>query len=294
MLIFSVSSCAANSNASFTLSKAHSGAFIFFLKVSLYSSHVPLFEAVKPFSSLVHCNLCHGSIALPPRSLWLAIPAATDLVFLPAFVRQPTAETSLPLIFHKRNVPTSHADIYGSFPIIVHILPRYACSASSQLRPTKCSPPVEKLLQFGHRNHIVDTSLSSGWRDDTPQEICALQHNSLYDVRASRFIFCHFFKGFAYSFEGPNPHLIVLGVQSVSALFSCSSNSLAGDPCCRWPCVPSSFFLSQHPLEISSLSLFQFLVQAGLLPTFFIAFFSSTAFHCQDFNGAKPCAVNLS
>ena len=48
-----------------------------------------------------------------------------------------------------------------------------------------------------------DTSLSSGWRDDTPQEIRALQHKSLCNVQASRFIFCHFFKGLAYSFEGP-------------------------------------------------------------------------------------------
>ena len=48
-----------------------------------------------------------------------------------------------------------------------------------------------------------DTSLSSGWRDDTPQEIRALQHTSLNNVHASRFIFCHFFKGLAYSFEDP-------------------------------------------------------------------------------------------
>ncbi len=47
-----------------------------------------------------------------------------------------------------------------------------------------------------------DTSLSSGWRDDSPQKICTLQHDSLYNAQASRFIFCNFFKSFAYSFEG--------------------------------------------------------------------------------------------
>ena len=49
-----------------------------------------------------------------------------------------------------------------------------------------------------------DTSLSSGWRGDAPQEIRALQHNSLHDVQSSRFIFCHFFKGLAYTFDGPS------------------------------------------------------------------------------------------
>ena len=39
-----------------------------------------------------------------------------------------------------------------------------------------------------------DISLSSGWREDTPQEICALQHNSLHDAQASHFILCHFSK----------------------------------------------------------------------------------------------------
>ena len=48
-----------------------------------------------------------------------------------------------------------------------------------------------------------DTSLSSHWRDDTPQEICALQQNSLFDAQSTRLIFCHFFKGPTYSFEGP-------------------------------------------------------------------------------------------
>ena len=38
--------------------------------------------------------------------------------------------------------------------------------------------------------------------DDTPQEIRALQHNSLNNVSASRFIFCNIFRGLAYSFEG--------------------------------------------------------------------------------------------
>ena len=47
MLIFSTSSFATKSNASFILSKAPSEAFIF-LKVSLSSSHAPFFKAVQP------------------------------------------------------------------------------------------------------------------------------------------------------------------------------------------------------------------------------------------------------
>ena len=59
--------------------------FTSFLKVFLYSSHAPFFEAVKPSSTLIRCNLSHGSISLAPSILWLAIPAATDLVCPPTF-----------------------------------------------------------------------------------------------------------------------------------------------------------------------------------------------------------------
>ena len=62
---------------------------------------------------------------------------------------------------------------------------------------TDCAPPTAVLPSSRYTPKVVlqkktvamlanvrqsDTSLSSGWRDDTSQEICALQHNSLYDV----------------------------------------------------------------------------------------------------------------
>ena len=124
----SVSSCATNSKAFFIMSKAHSEAFIFFLKVSLYSSHVPFFKAVKPFYS----------ISLVPNILWLVIPAATDLVFLPAPL---PAETSSPSIFHQRKC--SHVPRrYGSFSMIFHL----HCTFDSGSSPFACRCLLKTLL----------------------------------------------------------------------------------------------------------------------------------------------------
>ena len=114
---------------------------------------------------------------------------------------------------------------------------------------TDCAPPaavllsgrytpniiLKKQLQCEHKYDRVappcDTSLPPDLRDETPQEICAPQHNSLYKAQPSRLVFCPFFKGFAYFFEGPfrraysshspffnakKPCFIILGVQSMS------------------------------------------------------------------------------
>ena len=80
-------------------------------------------------------------------------------------------------------------------------------------------------------------------------------------------------------------------------LFTRSRNSLAGDTCCHWPCVPSCFSFSAS-LSFCSLSLFSSEKYSHIpcinlsfpnilhsLPR--CAFFSTTAFHCQDFNGAR-------
>ena len=91
------------------------------------------------------------------------------------------------------------SNLLGAFhSYFLHSLRTTNCSASSfcccclllTSRPTKkllkrkAIAMWEKILQS-------DTSLSSAWRDDTPQEICAPQHNSLYDAQSSRLIFCH-------------------------------------------------------------------------------------------------------
>ena len=84
------------------------------------------------------------------------------------------------------------------------------------------------------------------------KSVCTLQHDSLYDVQSSRLICGHCFKGLSfrglistlkmllYSSQSPffnekYPNLIILGVQSVSALEmnQCPHNSLLV-PCILW------------------------------------------------------------
>ena len=54
---------------------------VFYESVFLYfpSLHLPGRRSLS--SSFFPCKPCHGSISLAPSILWLAIPAATDLVF---------------------------------------------------------------------------------------------------------------------------------------------------------------------------------------------------------------------
>ena len=138
-----------------------------------------------------------------------------------------------------------------------------------------------------------NTSLSSGWRDDTPQEICALKHDSLYNAQASRFILCHVFKDFTYSFESPfrrtyfnlEDAFVFLPISVCLSLIS-TSHHFGGAVCVRTTfylfqkffgtiglvSLPAS--LSRHAPECFSLSLLQeritstFLVSTGPFPTF--------------------------
>ena len=154
---------------------------------------------------------------------------------------------------------------------------------------------------------MTPTSLSSGWRDDTPPEICALQHNSLYDVYSSSLIFCHFFKGLSYPFKSPFrrtyfnledaltflpfsafSHKISVfhhlrSANSVRTTFTCSWCILARDSRCHWPCIPSCFFLLgqlSEPLCLKSITgkYPTFLVCTGLLPAFSIACHDAPSF----------------
>ena len=134
--------------------------------------------------------------------------------------------------------------------------------------------------QIRHRG----TSLFSGWRDNTPQEICTLQHNSLFNLPASSLATfsqaSHILSNVALNQEDARTFLpisnakyqypITLGVQAVSALLVFMFQVfLAKDSRCHWPCISTSFknFL---------LSLFQatstptFLVYTGLFPAFSI------------------------
>ena len=118
MLNFLASSFATFSKASFIISEAHSETYTSFLKVFMYSSHSPLLTRRESHaSSFCACNQCHCSILLAPNTLWLAVPAATDLVFLLTLLRQPRLETSfnLALSWQKySHIPRT----YCSFPTI--------------------------------------------------------------------------------------------------------------------------------------------------------------------------------
>ena len=70
----------------------------------------------------ISCSQCHCSISLAPSTLWLAIPAATDPVFLLAFLFQPPLETFLLLLFLGKNILTFLVCIvlFSSFSTAFH------------------------------------------------------------------------------------------------------------------------------------------------------------------------------
>ena len=137
-------------------------------------------------------------------------------------------------------------------------------------------------MQFGHKIRDRDTSLSSRWRNDALQEICTLQHNSLHNAQASRFILCHFSKGFAYTFECPFrrayfnledslcippnlrifwascPHLLILGgAVCVRTIFHLFQKFFGKRLLLPLSLYPSLLFLLSNPLKNVLLSLFQ-------------------------------------
>ena len=59
-----------------------------------------------PAAPFCACNQCHGSISLAPSTLWLVIPAATDLVFCLSFLFNLLFQTFLLLLFLGKNIPT--------------------------------------------------------------------------------------------------------------------------------------------------------------------------------------------
>ena len=122
-----------------------------------------------------------------------------------------------------------------------------------------------------------DSSLSSNWRDDTPQVVCTSKHDLLHNAHLFCLVLCYLLKGFLNSAKGPfrvfhvssesvlkffpvfiftavKPFFIIGSLQSVSwQHFTCSKYSLAGDSCCHWPWIP---FLLQPALETSLLCFF--------------------------------------
>ena len=104
-------------------------------------------------------------------------------------------------------------------------------------------------------------------------------------------------------FNAKYQYFIIWGVQSVFALlFTCSRYSLAGDSRCHWPCIPSlSFsasFMNVFAFTLSSEKYSHIPCICWSFPSILrgvprCAFFSTTAFHCRFFEGARPFAVKL-
>ena len=68
------------------------------------------------------CSQCHGSTSLAPRILWLAIPAATDLVFPPAVFFSLISEPLYSIFFSAKVFPHSSVRIvlFPSFSKAFH------------------------------------------------------------------------------------------------------------------------------------------------------------------------------
>ena len=155
MLIFPASSYATtNSKASFNLPKAHSEVIIFFQKVSLNSSHVPFFKAVKPLHHWFVANRMMAALHLFKVLFgWRFLLPLT----LHSFSSSTSSRNLFTLLLSRKkhyHIPRTH----GSFPIIFHILPRYASLSTTCLHCTfvSCfSPYACKCLLKHHRHRLV-------------------------------------------------------------------------------------------------------------------------------------------
>ena len=96
-----------------------------------------------PVSSFWEYNQYHCSTSLAPSTLWLAIHAATGIVFLLAFLSRHPLEASLLLIFRGSNIPTSLVctTLFPTFSITFHDAP-----FSPQTRTTPTLSMVYLLL----------------------------------------------------------------------------------------------------------------------------------------------------
>ena len=125
MLIFSASSFATKSKASFILSKAHSEAVIFLVTVSLYSSHVPYLKSGEAFLHERFVAICVVAAfhLLQVFSGWRFLLPLTLYSCLLFFVGQ------LPKLLCLRSVTREmfpHRTQMWFYPQHFHSLPRYA------------------------------------------------------------------------------------------------------------------------------------------------------------------------
>ena len=113
MLSFLASSCATYSKSSFFCQRP--------IPWLSSSQNVSVLFPVSTFHHSVRAvSVVHCSISLAPSTFWLAIPAATDPVFLPAFLLQLALGTSLLYLFLGKSIPTFLARVVFFF----HHLPK--------------------------------------------------------------------------------------------------------------------------------------------------------------------------
>ena len=132
--------------------------------------------------------------------------------------------------------------------------------------------------QVGH----CDSSLSSNWRDDAPQVICISYTDFLDGAQLPCLILRHLLEGFLYSVTRPfrdfqcssENAFVFFPVPPFNARKDRSKYSLAGDSCCRWPCIPVCLsFTASSELFYSSSFL------AKICPHLSYVLFFSIIFH---------------
>ena len=125
ILNFSASFCATCSNPSFIFIKGvHSVAFTSNPENAFVFFPVSTLQSGKAFLHHFLCSMCRHGVLLAPSFLWLAIPTATGLVFLLAFLLRPARFVSFSA---KIFTHSSHVLIFSYHlpkPSTVRLLPR--------------------------------------------------------------------------------------------------------------------------------------------------------------------------
>ena len=126
-------------------------------KMPLYSSPSPLFRAAKPFFIIFPCSKCRHGVLLAPSTLWLTIPAATDVVILPVFLLQPCSRNLFTLSLSRQKC-SSHSSYILFFS---HHFPK---PSTMRFLPRELSPlPIcQWFSSFGLQRIVVAFLACSG------------------------------------------------------------------------------------------------------------------------------------
>ena len=92
--------------------------FLYSVKSPFQDFHFPLSRRESPASSFDASNQSHCNVSLARNTLWLSIPAATDPVFLLAFLLQPPLETFSTIVLSQQK--------YSTFLARIVLFPSYA------------------------------------------------------------------------------------------------------------------------------------------------------------------------